>query len=230
MRGHAQVGTGLLRNELYAGRLVWNRRRWLKNPATGRRVARQNGEQARIVENVPELRIIEPELWDRVQARLAAAARPQAPRQPAIGDAPDHLWHYRRAPTLLSGKVVCAACGGPFVTTGKDYMACKAMAKQGTCANQVRVRRSRLEAQVLEALGRDLMTPEDTAVFVAEFTAEWNRLQGGIAAEVESKRRELEAIGRKLEGLIEAIADGLRAPGLQALRRGNQGEKARRSG
>lgn len=215
LRGHARAGTGLLRNELYAGRLVWNRRRWLKDPATGRRVARQNSDDARVVEDVAELRIIEPALWERVQQRLAAAARPQGRRLSTGNEALDHLWYYRRAPTLLSGKVLCASCGRSFITTGKDYMACKAMAKLATCSNRVRVRRSKLEAQVLEALGRDLMTPEAVGVFVAEFTAEWNRLQAGVSSELEDKQRECEAVSKKLDGLIEAIADGLRAPGLQ---------------
>jgi DNA invertase Pin-like site-specific DNA recombinase len=35
LRGHAARGTGLLNNELYIGRLVWNRLRFLKDPTTG---------------------------------------------------------------------------------------------------------------------------------------------------------------------------------------------------
>jgi site-specific DNA recombinase len=52
-------------------------------------------------------------------------------------------------------------------------------------------------------------------VFVAEFTAEWNRLRAEAEGAVAPRRRELEAVRRKLAGLVEAIADGLRAPGLQ---------------
>ena len=37
LRGHARRGTGLINNELYIGRLVWNRQRYVKNPDTGRR-------------------------------------------------------------------------------------------------------------------------------------------------------------------------------------------------
>ena len=59
------------------------------------------------------------------------------------------------------------------------------------------------------------MEPEHVAAFVAEFNAEWNRLQGEASAHEGAKRRELDAVGRKLDGLINAIADGLRAPGLQ---------------
>ena len=42
IRGHALRGTGILRNELYIGRLVWNRLTFIRNPATGRRVSRMN--------------------------------------------------------------------------------------------------------------------------------------------------------------------------------------------
>ena len=33
-RGHAARGTGILRNELYIGRLIWNRMRFIKEPTT----------------------------------------------------------------------------------------------------------------------------------------------------------------------------------------------------
>lgn len=43
IRGHRARGTGLLNNELYVGRLVWNRMRYIKDPATGKaRVATQS--------------------------------------------------------------------------------------------------------------------------------------------------------------------------------------------
>ena len=35
LRGHTVHGTGLINNELYIGRLVWNRLRYVKDPATG---------------------------------------------------------------------------------------------------------------------------------------------------------------------------------------------------
>jgi len=34
--------TGLLQNDLYAGVLVWNRQRYVKDPRTGKRVSRPN--------------------------------------------------------------------------------------------------------------------------------------------------------------------------------------------
>ena len=35
-------GTGILNNELYIGHLIWNRQRFIKEPATGKRVTRLN--------------------------------------------------------------------------------------------------------------------------------------------------------------------------------------------
>lgn len=81
-RGQAGRETGILRNRLYIGKLVWNRRRWLKYPGTSRRVARPNDEQVLVIEQVSNLRIIEQSLWDKVQARLQASSRPECTPSP----------------------------------------------------------------------------------------------------------------------------------------------------
>jgi hypothetical protein len=68
---------------------------------------------------------------------------------------------------------------------------------------------------VLEALGAGLMRPERVAAFCNAFIAEWNRGQAEASAGAERHRRELQGIERKLDNLVEAIAEGMRAPGLQ---------------
>lgn len=42
INGNAMRSTGILNNELYLGRLVWNRLRYLKDPSTGRRRSKPN--------------------------------------------------------------------------------------------------------------------------------------------------------------------------------------------
>ncbi|MDB5317518.1 MAG: putative recombinase [Rhodospirillales bacterium] len=93
-------------------------------------------------------------------------------------------------------------------------MARKAMTCQRTCGNKVRLRQGKLEVQVFDALASDPMRPDLVAEFVASFTAEWNRLAKASTSGVADKQRELEGVERKLSGLIDAIADGLRAQGL----------------
>ena len=210
IRGRPRRGDGLLRNPIYVGRLVWNRRRNLKDPTSGKLRRRENSQAELVVQAVPALRLIEEAVWEQVQARLAAEAAPptQRPGQAAF-------WLQRRARHLLSGKVVCGACAAPFDARGKDYLGCR-QARQGACRNRATLRRTPLEERVCQALGRQLMQPDLVAEFVAEFTAEWNRLAAEAGAAAESHRRELQGVERQLANLVDAIAEGLRAPGLQA--------------
>ena len=55
IHGNRQRGTGILNNELYIGRLVWNRLRYVKDPETGKRVSRLNPDSGWIVQDVAAL-------------------------------------------------------------------------------------------------------------------------------------------------------------------------------
>ena len=84
IRGHAKRGTGLLNNELYIGRLVWNRLRYVKDPSTGKRVSRLNAPSAWVITEVPELRIIDDELWQAVKVRQKEIEERHAPAIEAV--------------------------------------------------------------------------------------------------------------------------------------------------
>lgn len=58
LRGHAVRDTGILRNELYVGRLVWNRMRYVKDPGNGRCISRMNEPEQWISKPILELRIV----------------------------------------------------------------------------------------------------------------------------------------------------------------------------
>ena len=77
IRGHASRRNGVVNNELYAGVLVWNRQRFIKDPNTGKRVSRLNPQAKWIRTEVPELRIVDDELWQRVKLRQAELAKRQ---------------------------------------------------------------------------------------------------------------------------------------------------------
>lgn len=212
IRGRRCDSHGMLEREIYAGRHVWNRRRKIKDPLSGVRVARENPADAVVVTEVPELRIIEEDVWQAVQQRLAAERAPR--RTSPEGQVRSAFWTRRRPLHLLTGKVVCGVCGGGFKPVGKDYLGCKAARSHG-CSNWVRVRRPQLQARVLAALERQLMPPDLLAEFVRAFTAEWNRLTREQGAAALRQQRELQAVERKLDNLIEAIANGLKGTGLQ---------------
>jgi hypothetical protein len=62
INGNTARGQGLLLNERFVGRVVWNKRRSVKDPKTGRRVTRTNPESEWVVQQVPALRILDDKL------------------------------------------------------------------------------------------------------------------------------------------------------------------------
>lgn len=211
IRGHATRGTGILRNELYVGRLVWNKQTYLRDPQTGKRVARVRDEKERIVVEVPELRIVDQALWESVQGKLAtirSSSRSVRQRKSAF-------WERRRPKHLLTGLICCGECGAHMSATGKDYLAC-AVARNGAgCGNRKSIKRTRVEEVVLEGLKTQLMAPELVEEFIRAFHHELNSQRAASDLQREGDQQELARLSKRLQGLYEAIADGLRSPGLQ---------------
>ena len=121
---------------------------------------------------------------------------------------------------------MCGVCGGAFGAIGRDYLGCSTAHRQGVCGQRQTLRRAAVEEVILGALRTELMQPALVAEFVAEFTAEWNRLQAAADAGRATLRRELAGVERKLAGLIDALAEGFRAPGLQQQLDGLETRKA----
>ncbi|MGE0675398.1 MAG: recombinase family protein, partial [Methylibium sp.] len=71
IRGQIARGTGLLNTTTYVGLLVWNRCSFVRDPDSGKRLARINPTSEWVTQAVPHLRIVDQELWDRVKARQA---------------------------------------------------------------------------------------------------------------------------------------------------------------
>ena len=211
IRGHAARRTGILRNDLYAGRLVWNRQRYDRDPDTGRRIARPNPAGEWVVADVPELRIIDDGLWNDVQTRLEAVRASE--RSSKIRQS--EFWKHRRARHLLTGLIHCGVCGGGMTAIGKDYLACAAARSAAGCTNKTGVKRARIEAAVLAGLKERLMAPELVEEFIRAFHEEVNRSRHGRELERQAKAKELQALVAKLDGLYDAVAGGLRTPGLQ---------------
>ena len=211
LRGHSRRRNGVLRNDLYLGRLVWNRQRFVKDPTTGRRLPRVNPQSTWIIEEVPHLRIIDDTLAEAVRSRLDVIEQsPQVQKVLA-----SRFWDKRRPSHLLTGLVHCGACGGVMGAVGGDYLACSAARKSGTCTNRRGMPRKVLEDVILDTLKHHLMAPELVKEFVTAFQEEVNGQSRSREAILSQKRRELADITRKLAGLIDAIAGGLRSPGLQ---------------
>ncbi|WP_448208706.1 recombinase family protein [Azospirillum sp. sgz302134] len=210
IRGQVERGTGLLNNALYVGRLEWNRCSYVKNPRTGRRVARPNQTEQREVVAVPELRIINDELWERVKARQGALSF-----EVGRDDTGNALNRANRRKFLLSGLLTCGVCGGGYTVMGKDRYGCSTHRSKGTCGNDRTIKRQDIEARVLGGLKERLLAPD----LVREFITEVTRLANAQARESAQRRavldQEIGRVERSIAGLLKAIEDGLYTPAMK---------------
>lgn len=181
IHGNRERGTGILNNELYVGRLVWDRLAYVKDPSTGKRVSRLKPEEDWVATEVPALRIVDQALWDAVRARQGALKSKGT-------DTP--VWDRRRPRYLFSGLMRCGCCGSGFSKISADAFGCSAARNKGpaVCANRLTIKRDVLEAKVLDALSNHLMDPELVRLFCEEYVAERNRL----AAEADASRAVLD--------------------------------------
>ena len=212
--GMASRGIGILRNELYIGRVIWNRGEWIKRPGTSTRTYRQRPRDQWIIVEQPDLRIVPPELWQKVQARLnnpnAAASRPG-----------------RRGKYLLTGVLKCAECDGSLTLIDKRCYGCGTRHRGGdfACSNPIRLRRTHLENHLLAEVRQELLSPnvirwverevasalnasDDTSQYEAELISLESEIarvvdaiaQVGISPALESKLQDLEQ--RKVDAEI----------------------------
>lgn len=126
INGNAERGTDILNNELYIGRLVWNRLRYVKDPEIGKRMSRLNAEAEWIVQAVRDLRIVEDTLWDRIKARQRTCRPDRRPR-----DGTPAFWDRRRPHYLFSGLIRCGVCGGGFSMIGRTGLGCSTVFATG---------------------------------------------------------------------------------------------------
>lgn len=199
INGNWRRGTGILNNELYIGRLVWNRLAYIKNPDTGKRVSRLNPESEWIVKDVPEMRLVDQDLWDRVKAR-----------QQGLRKLPE--FHEKQRPRmLLSYLLKCGCCCGGFSKISQTHYGCSTARNKGTCDNRLGIRQSELEGLVISALQSRLMDPALLAEFCEEYTRHLNRLRGEKNATLAAAKAELGKLAKARENLIQAIKDGVPA-------------------
>jgi hypothetical protein len=136
---------------------------------------------------VPELRIVDDELWDAVKRRQASIRESEGVSKARA----TRFWERRRAQHLLTGLVYCGSCGGRMASVGRDYLACSAARGRGTCTNRASIRRGPLEELILEGLRHNLMTGKQVEAFIAAFHAELNTQRAARTAGRAGQEREL---------------------------------------
>ena len=210
IRGHAKRGTGIINNELYIGRLIWNRQRYVKDPSTGKRVSRLNPESDWVITEVPDLRIVDDKLWQAVKERQGEIAEKYVNVIEAVREAhaSNKLNGLHRPKSLLSGLVFCGCCGGPYSLRGADRYACSAHIANHSCSNSRTIPRTELEERVLAGLKNKLMAPEVAAEAMRAYAEETNKLNRERRSSGDAYRSELAKIERTLKQMLNVIEEG----------------------
>jgi site-specific DNA recombinase len=202
INGNAARGTGILNNELYIGRIVWNRLRYIKDPDTGKRISRLNEPDCWIVQGVPELRIVPQHLWETVKERQQTLKRDT---RPDVREKP--FWAQQRPRFLITGLAKCGECGSSYVKISANLFGCAAARNRGTCSNRLNIRVETLEEMILDGLRTRLMEPDLFKVFCDEFHREINRLRSDENAAAATRRAELDHVDRRIRRIVELITD-----------------------
>ncbi len=197
--GMAKRGSGILRNEIYIGNVIWNRSEWVKRPGTRIRTYRLRPRDQWIIEKHPELRIVPKELWNRVQARLSHTH----PGLPKRG---------RRGTYLLTGILKCHHCGGSLTMIDQRCYGCGTRNRGGdaACDNSIRIRRDKLEDRFLSGVREQLLSP-DTIRWaekeISKLLVTPDQDTGSIKAEINVTEAE---IARVIEAITKVgISDAL---------------------
>ena len=185
---------GIILNELYAGELVWNRVRMVKDPDTGRRISRPNPPSEWKRAEVPDLAILGRSLFDKAQKRKKARSITAPQKQ-------------RKSKYLLSGLLKCGRCGGGIVVKDRDHgrvrVHCSTMREAGTCENRRVLYMDEIEKAVLSGLKTHLKAPHLLREFASAYQAERERLAG----EKNRRRGRLETRLGEIKRLLDRAWD-----------------------
>ncbi|WP_410052948.1 recombinase family protein [Bradyrhizobium sp. SZCCHNR1020] len=201
INGNMQRGHGMLLNEIYIGRIAWNKVRMVKDPASGKRISRPNPPDQWRIADAPHLRIIGDDLWQAAQARKGVGREAGA-----IGGRARRPHKERR---VLSGLLRCAACGGGLTSIGERKgtarLQCSTYKESGTCTNGRRIKRDDVERLALDSLRAELSRPAYLVEYVKAYNEERKRLArdaGNARGKLEQRRGEIE---RELNRASDAI-------------------------
>jgi hypothetical protein len=223
--GNWKRGTGILNNELYVGKLVWNRQHFVKDPDSGKRQARPNPPEAWVTEDIPALRIIEDDLWSRVKRRQGAIREDILTERGAAPSTPK-IERGHRPRYLLSGFLTCGCCGSGYIMISDSRLGCAAARNSGTCTNRKTIKRTDVETRVLFGLKDKLLHPDLMQEFIAEFQSESQKARLAALSQQTEAARNLAKVVKEIDNIVTAIAQGMFHPSMKAKMDGLEAERA----
>jgi site-specific DNA recombinase len=195
----------MLRNQIYIGKVIWNTTTSIKNPETGRRLYRRTPVEDRIVVDVPHLRIIPADLWDRVQivhAQRGKAKGWHGPRQ----------HKYVNKDQLLLGLLTCGKCNGSMIIgqnngDGSPRVLCAQAHRRGNCDHRRSYCLKILQNTILDGIKHKLTDRERLLELTRSFHKQWAEKQQANRVDRDSAERQLNRVTVQIDRIITAISD-----------------------
>jgi DNA invertase Pin-like site-specific DNA recombinase len=187
----------ILRNPRYVGRVIWNQRRWVKDPDSGayRCSARPPSEWVEYHDEAQ--RLVSDQLWDQVRRRdrlLRGDDRPRLSRG--------------RPRYLLSGLMFCAECGRPYTMASNNGYSCAGFHETKRCTNHVYVNREKVEQAILGPVREELLSPARVARMATAMREEYRARMRARAARAQEAPRELTDLTARIARLRERLRQG----------------------
>ncbi len=205
--GDVTDGTGLLNNELYVGKYLWNRSAWVKDPDTGKRRRQKRVEADWMVKDMPELRIVPQDLWDKAKARQADIRIKTTVLREAMQNTNSKS---RTGKYLFSGLLQCGCCAANYVVYSTQSYGCATNVNRGdaACPNRLRISHRMLDLHILGILQEKLLSEEAIDLFIGETTAALKAKQSDQQPEIVIYQRKLKTLDKQINNLVAAIAAG----------------------
>lgn len=200
-------GVGMLGNAIYTGRQVWNKTKWVKDPASGRRRRTLRPRSEWVITEHEDLKIIDGATWAAAEARTRAIrAKTAQQRQSGSaatggGGGPKYLF---------SGLLRCGCCGGAYVVMDRYRYGCATNKDRGdsACPNRMRVSRKVIEQVLLAGIKAELLSE---AAYRA-FEDEARRLLKTNKPDAGEAKRDVAKAKAEVDNILAAIRAGIITP------------------
>jgi site-specific DNA recombinase len=198
----------ILLNTRYIGKTIWNTRRKVRVPGTGKRVFRPRPQNEWVIGEAAQLRIVSDELANAVRRRLQAVKSMFGRDGHGLTIGPKRY--------LFSGLLKCSVCGGSIALVsgrgrrGADRYGCSVHHQRGesVCENSALVRRDELEQSLLKGLADSVLRIEVIDYPVARMEQALRQRHEELNTELDRMRYRKQQIECEIERLVNAIAQG----------------------
>jgi len=208
----------ILRNRRYKGEIVWNTKRKIRVPGTGRRIYRHRPEWEWVVTSAPQLQIVSNELFASVERRFETTKTLWGVGSTGLARG------QQKQVYLFSGLLRCGECGGSITLVGgraktsRSEYGCSLHAQRGNsiCKNGLRIQRRQIEEKLLTGLQQRVLREEFIDYVICGLQEELRQRHDSFESGLKTLPEEKHRIKAELKHLVETIAVGSGSPTVMA--------------